>query len=338
MASVPDNEDRARDYRLLESSSDTRVAALKRDLVLQLYTREGPFWEAVREVRGRWRIEASAQIPSHPLDQTLLPPGLSFAPPPPSSEKEWEEWFGTYEAWIGDLEAIARIVIPDRYIGEKFRPDWGSFLSACVRFDPSVPGLLEFADLGGPWAESLPLEPNKEFPEVSFVMLKPPIVEMGDPEEAVRIEKHYWQTLLERVWELYLKPLGLSLAEVLEEIHQRYPEIESRRDERPNRGAQNRYIEVDEYTTKDQVDAAFRIITERHESRPREGRPRQDRLLAVECAVLYDLQNEPDPADGRRRKWTFTRLSEQYDELKSPRAAKASVELGREILSQHKGM
>jgi hypothetical protein len=139
-------------------------------------------------------------MPPHPLRQTLSPPIL------PDPQKEREKWLDTCDAWRKDLVSIARNAIPERYIGEKFRPDWGSFLSACVWFDPPVPGLLAFAALGGPWPVSLPLEPNEDYPDGPLVMLKPPIVEMGDPVEAKTIEEDYWRTRLEKVWELYLKP------------------------------------------------------------------------------------------------------------------------------------
>jgi len=262
----------------------------------------------------------------------LLPPGLPSTPPLPiSKKKKWERWLDTYERWIEDLESIARRVIPDRYIGEKFRPDWGSFLSACVWYDPPVPGLLAFAELGGPWAESLPLEPHKDYPEGPFVMLKPPIVEMGDPVEKLRIEENYWQTLLEKVWELYLKPHGLSLSEVLEEIHHQHPEIETRRSVRLGQNRRRRYIDVDEHVTKEDLIEAHRLLAERHDSRPKKGAPRRDRLVAVECAEVYDHHNPADPKDARRKRWSYERLAQEYG-LGSKDVAEKYVKVGREIL------
>lgn len=130
MGSLAGNEERADDLRFIQSSADTKIVALKRELVVQLFTQDGPFWEAVRDVRDRWGVEASAQLPPHPVHWTLSPPGL------PDPQKELEEWLDTSEAWSKDLESIARSVIPERYIGNKFRPDWGSFVSACVWCDP----------------------------------------------------------------------------------------------------------------------------------------------------------------------------------------------------------
>ncbi len=74
--------------------------ALKRELVVQLFTRDGPFWEAVRDVRDRWGVEASAQLPPHPVRRTLSPPGL------PDPQKELEEWLHTSEAWRRTLLVI----------------------------------------------------------------------------------------------------------------------------------------------------------------------------------------------------------------------------------------
>src|SRR5215207_3589090 len=58
---------------LLRSSSGEEINALKRELVVQLCTRDGAFWEAVREVRSRRGIVAT---PTHPteFDEHLLYP------------------------------------------------------------------------------------------------------------------------------------------------------------------------------------------------------------------------------------------------------------------------
>jgi hypothetical protein len=99
------------------------------------------------------------------------------------------------------------------------------------------------------------------------------------------------------------------------------------------RSGRRRSIAVDEHTSRETVIDAFSSITEVHKSRPQYGHPGQDRLLAVECAVLYDLQNARDPADKRHRRWTHQSLYEQYDEIASPRSAKDYIKLGRMILA-----
>ncbi len=100
MGSLAGNEERADDLWFIKSSADTKIVALKRELVVQLFTRDGPFWEAVRDVRDRWGVEASAQLPPHPVRRTLSPPGL------PDPQKELEEWLHTSEAWRRTLLVI----------------------------------------------------------------------------------------------------------------------------------------------------------------------------------------------------------------------------------------
>ena len=140
-----------------------------------------------------------------------------------------------YERWIRDLEAAARAAIPTTYIGDKFRPDWGSFVSVCVCFQPVVSGeltdpkLREFAEIGGPEAESLPLRPGTEYPGVPSMAVKAPIRVVSDPAEEARTETRYWDAVVRRIWELYIKPSGVSFDEVLARVHREHPEIEEER-------------------------------------------------------------------------------------------------------------
>jgi hypothetical protein len=122
---------------------------------------------------------------------------------------------------------------------------------------------------------------------------------------------------------------------------------------------QRQYIEVHEHTTDEDVRAARRVIRaiqdrdrfrvlqaadpatrlkmlqEKQNSPQPRGKSVRDPLVAIQCAILYDRHNEKDPADGRRRTWTYERLAEEFG-LKSARAATEYVIAGREILRKNK--
>jgi hypothetical protein len=316
MGSVSGREGGDADFGRLASSTDNKVTRLKHELVLQMYFKRGDFWEAVSEARDSWGVTPRHDLPQYPLYHPLMPPGMPDEPP--NGRKGRNKWLDTNDHWLEVLRDIAENAVPSRYLLRRSRLGWSAFISACVACDPSVPGLLDFAKLGVIEEGSLPID-------------------MGDPTEAARAEFEYWWTTLQKVSELYLEPQGLTLDGVLEEVGRKYPEIEAKRGERLWRSGQRRSIVVDEYTPKNEAEKAFDLIAEEHESRPEGGHPGQGQLLAVECAVLYDHQNALDPRDKRRRKWTHKTLYQAYDELGSPRVAKAYVKLGREIAAKRQG-
>lgn len=91
------------------------------------------------------------------------------------------------------------------------------------------------------------------------------------------------------------------------------------------------YIEVDEHTTKKDVEHAFSMIGAAQARRTVNTKPDKDPLAAIRCALLYDRHNTVDPSDKRCWKWTYERLAKEFG-LKSKRAAKSYVGLGREYL------
>ena len=51
------------DVRELSSDAGRRLRRLRHELVLQLYLRRDPLWEAIRDVRDRWNISAEVRLP-----------------------------------------------------------------------------------------------------------------------------------------------------------------------------------------------------------------------------------------------------------------------------------
>jgi hypothetical protein len=117
------------------------------------------------------------------------------------------------------------------------------------------------------------------------------------------------------------------------------------------------YIEVDESTTDQDVRAALRLIRAKLkkgrwlvplaadaatreaiiDAREKSLRPRvkstRAPLLSLQCAILHDRHDQPDPADRRIRKWSYKRLSEHFG-LRSARAAREHVKTGRKLLEK----
>jgi hypothetical protein len=87
-------------------------------------------------------------------------------------------------------------------------------------------------------------------------------------------------------------------------------------------------IRVDEYTTEADVLRAYRKIVAIRKKPSKGGAPKRDQLIAVQCAILYDEDNSPDPADKRRWRWTHEKLAKRFA-LRSSRAAKEHIEVGR---------
>src|SRR5215207_486116 len=56
-----------------QSSAVEKIDRLKRELVRDLYSGEGPFSHAVRDVRARWGIQAQKKVPSKDDRGTWLP-------------------------------------------------------------------------------------------------------------------------------------------------------------------------------------------------------------------------------------------------------------------------
>ena len=60
---LPNGSDEPATPRQLASSARKRLRRLKHDLVLQLYLRLDPLWEAIHDVRDRWDITVKVRLP-----------------------------------------------------------------------------------------------------------------------------------------------------------------------------------------------------------------------------------------------------------------------------------
>ena len=219
---------------------------------------------------------------------------------------------------------------------------WERFLSLCVMNDPPETGLIRFADYNNPRPTALPpilsewSEEQRAMKEQHYWplrMVAPPVRVFEDPDTVFRRESWLHWSLIAKVQErLHEEGLKVDLTamfrqerfeqETIKEVIETYPS---------SRGL---YIEVNEWTTWNDVENAFRLIRQRSPGPQEGGAPGRDPLVALQCALLYDRHNSTDPDDGRVKKWTYKLLSKEFG-LKSPRAAREHVELGRRLLREN---
>jgi len=321
-----------------ESGLAVAVKTQRREFVIQLYRQRGPFWEAIRDIRARWHVTVDTRIPK-PWPYTNLysdaaPEGSWDPDSPDYSEESHKAWNEFWEQWHGDLNSVVDRLVPEKLRIKTMSPGWQDFVAASVLYQPPGTELVAFADYAMPGAEvilkSTPsagiLEKFLDEVERPRTMVLPPIKQIRDPREDRADEARYWNDILTTVWELYVQPQGVGFEQMLlaalesENLRKKNEEWNSNK---PPKHGPRYYIEIDEFTTEDDVRRAFRMLSGAQQSRPRSGRPRRDRLTCVEAAVLHDSHN-----------WTYEQLAERYDWNDETLASKY-VKDGRTILAEN---
>lgn len=306
--------------KVLDSDAGARIRKLKRDLVLQLFMRSGPFWEAVHGVRTRWGIVATAQLPP-PTPGPPIPEGE------PDEHTEQEEWREFHTRWQGGVFEIQQLVIPERYHDITFFRDWFYFLSACVLYDPPGTNLLAFAAYGDPKPTTIHEDrfDDDDYAELPH-MVDPPIKTLRD---LSKMRDRLWTYSIEEIlkWLLRAPREQGDIRSMLSAVEICFEEFDEEQRETAYEASEPYYIEVDEHTTLEDVKRAFKLIGKAQKERQPGTRPKRDRLTAVECATL----RESDP-----KHWTYKRLAHQYG-WTGKDAVRDHVSLGLEILKNISG-
>jgi hypothetical protein len=86
--------------KVLDSDAGVRIRKLKRHLVLQLFMRRGPFWEAVHDVRTRWRITATAQLPTSTPGPSIPEGGPDYS----TDQEGWTEFHARCQADVFEIQ------------------------------------------------------------------------------------------------------------------------------------------------------------------------------------------------------------------------------------------
>ncbi len=326
-ASPAENEKASNTKLFYESRRAVELKTLRRDLVAQLCGRQGGFWEAIKEVRGRRGISPITRIPPDPKTSDFLP---DDAPRREQDERAWEEFM---EAWQNELNSLIERFVPAKLSDVTVWPRWQDFIAACVLFDSPVPGFVEFADrmtprggeyITGPNPGAGMLEKPRNAEQKLLRTVLPPIKQLGDPQEERARTDRYWIDILKTVWELYVERQGLSFEQMLftalkSENHRK--KVEEWDNDKP-KTSRSYYIEIDEFTSREDVTRAFSMLAAAQERRPPAARPKRDRLTCVEAAILHDKHG-----------WTYERLAERYDWTDPTRASKF-IKDGRALIKE----
>jgi hypothetical protein len=225
-----------------------------------------------------------------------------------------------YDREVFDLEM--------RVVKKRFRQaftDWARFFSMCVMYDPPDDGLIEFSAQGGP-SPSAPEDPNwmndwpPEGTSTDLRMVAHPVRWLRNPDEQRSNESRYYRRMIAKIGERHLAPLGLDVWELFHEVWENCPEITQEYRESSRQNHAKPYIEVNDWTTHNDVVNGLRLVRQARPPRPVEGAPKRDPLIAVQCALHHD-----------RRGWTHEQIAALYNWVESRRVGDY-VKLGREIL------
>jgi hypothetical protein len=277
----------------LASTGEDRIWLAKRLLVVELIRGRGPTWSRIQEVRERWGVEAQTQIPPRYEGRIYTPESLG---PPPDPEEQFtdeaDEWHAKYQEWISDLAALYNAVIPEEARSKFFvGSGWDVFLSICVLYDPPETQLREFAD-------SFHWRGSNVHPRGGLVMYAPPIVWLSDAEHVEKTMTEFYEELLAALLEKYVHPQGVSSEDALGSIRRERRELFMRVIQELCANESRPYIDVKPHHTQKDIESAFRVLRARQDVGPPQGRPRRDKLTAVQCAILHD-----------RRGWTYEQIA-----------------------------
>jgi hypothetical protein len=322
----------------------SRIDRFKRSVVFDLYLQDGPAWNEIRAARERWAISPTVRLPPERHMLNRYYPESGWPKEYDAEGEQTREWAELADRWSVELHTLARRLVPERY-----RPNpidesgWTVFLSACVLYDPPETALLSFAELGGP--HPLGVSPADErwrgFGHPPHAMLAAPIRTLRDGDKSMLVEGWFWRQVLEAIGKRFLEPASMNIREMMREVLDSSPSLLKRYQElREQETPARHYIAVDEETTETDVRRAFRLIAATLPERSDKGPPRRDPLTALQCAILYDRHNAKGLEDGRRRRWSYERLAEEFG-LGSGETRKAKkqvaadyVALGRKLLNE----
>jgi len=304
-----------------EHENEGSARRFKNGLVAELWTKDGPFWESVSDMRARWGIDVQPQLA--PGDGRRIG-DLVF----PRSAPEYisGEFSDFLTRWIQDLRYIKDKNVPPQF---EDAADWNAFISACVLYDPLEESLIDFAKYGDSLAVHAPYtgEPSNEAAKRPLTAAAP-IRRL--PSEADLRQVQFW--LFARILDEIKRDPGLLRSdtnEVIESILQTNFDLRFEYFKRMRELPRQWYIEVAAGITKTQVGNTFDKIVGARKQQGEGGAPKRDALIALQCAILYDDHNGRDPEDPRRKKWTYEKLAKKFG-LPSARSAKAYVQEGRE--------
>jgi len=321
----------------------------------------GRFRETVEKVRAHWRIDDPPTRLPPKSEDILLPPDLEkpgdlsalhavwtnhplLAPLAHGSKRRPDDietwptsWSTTYRnlkhRWEADLRGALRSggvpmeYLKDRGFISEDELHLYRFASACVLYEPPDTGLLTFANYGGSppvkgWLTERQLKEQR-----IMAVINDSLNEM--------VSEKMWERrreLPDDYRQAKYEILELLFPEMQAEEDRIREEYELQLGHNPPRLY---YIEYDPAEDSNN-DVSERMKAIRAESGyiPRGGKPRMDRLTAIQCAILYYNHNPRDSSDKRVWTWTYPKLAAEFKEygVRNARSAQEHVKVGRQLL------
>jgi hypothetical protein len=313
----------------LASSMERRLQLFRQDLVVDLFTQYGPFWEQVYWIRERGTVRAERRMPP-----TLNPNSVHL---PPWLKAEPGGWTARQlqgiQEWMMLLHVLHEAVVPsDLRVVTLYANSldfWMGFLSACVIYDPPAERLLAFAEHGvAAYGEFInPFDPWDDADDDVPQMLASPIRFLPDPDQLIAEERKRQEWILKRIQEaLNMRPLiktdDIDLLEMASHFEFIY-EDDHKRGKRQRVDSMRPYIDVTDHTTEEDVRNAFRLMAARRPARPRPARPKRNQLQCLQCAVWYDQCG-----------WSHERIAKAFDwAVQRPAGAKPRSETARQYIA-----
>ncbi len=320
--------------KALTPDTRRRIQRIKNGLVLQVALGHGSFWDEVRETRTRWGIDAPTRLP--PEDRNLLYPEQILRVLR-GEAKLTEQHIYDRHNWERDIKRLwLWLAVPglERY---RLNLDWWPLMAALTLFQPPLNHLLEFAEYGGivrkdPFAEyggTLRNSPEFQRKEAATqhdpVLVSPLISRFPDPYSFAQAHQDYYETLMEEINKRFLKPQGLDIHEMRDEVL-RDGTLDQSLQERLRQIPEDLYIEVPKNVTVDELrEAAGLAASIRGKpEKAEEVEASKTSLVKVELAYrFYDLgQSFPDLPEQR------------YPGIESAETYKKYANDGRKLLAK----
>ena len=203
------------DLIVLKSSAVEERYRLEENLLVEHCSRQGDFWQAIRGVRERWNISPTIAIPP---ERPVL-----NSPLPKSTEMPEEELTKLLRLWIEDKSSISRQFFPKR---QDVPNNGNHFVTCCALYDPPRDDLFGF------W-EACATQPSLRLPrgwenrkdEPLVAMSGLPVENLPDPGRVARAWRIYYQGIIRELGERHLKPLGLDVEDLVQEVLDNNPSL-----------------------------------------------------------------------------------------------------------------
>lgn len=312
-----------------------RLTPCRRQLTLQLFLRDGPFWHAVQTVRDRWTIIPKVKIPTE-ADRIPYPP---VCPDSPSllaqpDDAEPYDWTRAAQCWQEDVEFSLLRALPRRCRLPQTLWEsaiWYQFLAACVRFDPPESQLIAFAEHALPMDESdveaMAVPDDRD--AAGTLLIVTPTISISEVDRSSAFHQRYQRLLLDELHQ-HLAPSGVDLKALAREVRTDPAFLErilARKREPDHSQAQ---IILTAHTTEDEIRDAWQRLQPWFKA-SRRGRPPIDELVAVQMAIWKERGVTQKEIAGRLG---LTLQSESTGTRERSTTVRNGIKRGKEILSR----